>query len=278
MAKFKIRIHTGDQYKAGTDSNIFVILIGALDRTSEYRLNGLIKGNAFERNQWDTVQLNVAESYEELGTIYGVIVRSDMKYAGAGWLLDRIEITNVDAAEPVTGKFKIAKWIEDTKPHEFFDGSLISLNECTAKERNVESNAVYNVAAGAAIKVVDSVETVIGFHLSETKVTEITTKSSASASAAASATPGKSLNLTQLKATISFALETVNRQETTKSLDQTTSKTYSQEIVFPVCDTAKRYKPVYIENYEDYNIQVGTLLLQVPRVLSRKGAGYIEVK
>ena len=34
----------------------------------------MVKGNAFERNQTDTVVLDVSESYAELGTIYGIIV------------------------------------------------------------------------------------------------------------------------------------------------------------------------------------------------------------
>lgn len=278
MSKFKIEIHTGDQFKAGTDANIFVILLGALDRTSEYRLNGRIKGNAFERNQTDTVVLDVSESYAELGTIYGIIVRSDMKYSGAGWLLDRIEVTNIDVSNPVTSKFKIAQWIEDTRPHEFFDSSLISLDDCPARERNVVSDAVHHVPANTCIKIEDSVQTEIGFHLSETKVTEITTNTSVTAQAGASASPTKKLNLTQLKASISFALMTVSKTELAKSVEECTTRTYSQTIEFPICDTAKVYKPVYIENYEDYSIRIGNLVLQVPRVLSRRGAGYIEAQ
>ncbi len=71
---------------------------------------------------------------------------------------------------------------------------------------------------------------------------------------------------------------TVNKTELAKSVEECTTRTYSQTIEFPICDTAKVYKPVYIENYEDYSIRIGNLVLQVPRVLSRRGAGYIEAQ
>lgn len=275
MSTYKFRIHTGDQYKAGTDSNIFVILIGALDKSREYRLNGAIKkGNAFERNNWDCFDLNVDEDYKELGTIYGIVVRSDTKYSGSDWLLDQIEITAPDSVKSV---FKISEWIDDKKSRTYYDCKLINVSTMKAMERNIESEAVYEVLAGSKVTVTDTSEVAIGLHLSETEIFELTTQTSVGGSAEWSKKAGKSLDIAKLSATVSFALGTTNRTEKNTSVDCQVKKSVSQVIEFPVKDQPKKYRPVYVESVENYRVQIGNLLLEIPNVLSRKGAGFKEV-
>lgn len=272
MSEFKFTIHTGDQYQAGTDSNIFVILIGALGKSSEVRLNGHISGNAFERDQIDECTIDFHETYDELGTIYGISVRSDMKYAGAGWLLDYIEVEEPTSSKK--SKFKISEWIEDTNKHDYYDRSLIKVEDAEVKERNIKSEARYSVPANAKVSITDSTTVQIGYQMSKIKISEIDTKTSVSTELKFSKEGGKTFNLSQLVSTISFALETTNRTEEKADISHTIEKKVEQSITFPVIDKNQEYRPIYIENYEDCKIQVGNFVLEVPRILSRRGAGY----
>jgi len=103
---YTVKIHTGDRFGAGTDSNIFLSLKGTQGVIGEQRLNGLISGNAFERNQTDTLTLNGLESIGELETI---TVRSDDAYPASAWYLDWIEISSPGIA---TRRFTFNTWIE----------------------------------------------------------------------------------------------------------------------------------------------------------------------
>lgn len=110
MAKYNFLIHTGDQYKAGTDSNIFVILHGERGKSSEVRLNGYISGNAFERNKIDRCSIEFPDDY---GDIYQIDLRSDCKYSNSGWLLDYICLQKENSQNQ--SKFMYSQWIGDTK-------------------------------------------------------------------------------------------------------------------------------------------------------------------
>ena len=48
---YHIEVLTADESGAGTDSNIFLTLVGDRESSSEHRLNGLIGGDAFERGR-----------------------------------------------------------------------------------------------------------------------------------------------------------------------------------------------------------------------------------
>lgn len=60
-------------------------------------------------------------------------------------------------------------------------------------------------------------------------------------------------------------------------MSHTIEKKVEQSITFPVIDKNQEYRPIYIENYEDCKIQVGNFVLEVPRILSRRGAGYESI-
>jgi hypothetical protein len=103
---YTVKIYTGDKLGAGTDSNIFLTIIGASGQLTEQRLNGLISGNAFERNQTDSLTLRDLAS---IGELRGVTVRSDNSYPGSAWFLGWIEISSPGIA---TRRFDFNAWVE----------------------------------------------------------------------------------------------------------------------------------------------------------------------
>lgn len=119
IMEYELKIKTGDQYLAGTDSNIFVILEGEYGESEERRLNGYISGNAFERNCTDSATIDFGA---DVGRVFRIKLRSDMMYAGAGWLLAYIEIKRKDTSNSLSNtvsRFNINQWIEDKKTHTF---------------------------------------------------------------------------------------------------------------------------------------------------------------
>lgn len=118
-SKYRITVKTVDESKAGTDSNIFVILYGTLGISEEFRLNPHISGNAFERNNLDTAEINFSENY---GDIYQIHVRSDGMYSGSGWLCNyfTVKLLEVDKKEvknssEVKFLFTSGYWIDNNK-------------------------------------------------------------------------------------------------------------------------------------------------------------------
>ena len=188
------------------------------------------------------------------------------------WLLDYIEVEEPTSSKK--SKFKISEWIEDTNKHDYYDRSLIKVEDAEVKERNIKSEARYSVPANAKVSITDSTTVEIGYQMSKIKISEIDTKTSVSTELKLSKEGGKTFNLSQLVSTISFALETTNRTEEKADISHTIEKKVEQSITFPVIDKNQEYRPIYIENYEDCKIQVGNFVLEVPRILSRRGAGY----
>jgi hypothetical protein len=117
MVSYHYEIKTADEYQAGTDSNIFVTLIGKNEsgsdiETEEQRLNGHISGNAFERGDLDEFDVPYGIS---VGKPYKIKLRSDCRYAGSGWKCGYIKVGfGSDLAY-----FKINAWIDDKKDHEY---------------------------------------------------------------------------------------------------------------------------------------------------------------
>lgn len=116
--KYHFEIKTGDEYMAGTDSNIFIVLYGETGQLDEVRLNGYIRGNAFERNQTDHCDI---EFDEDVGRIYQVVLRSDCKYGGSDWRLSYVKVSRCKNPGDADGlecnnasKFSINEWINNT--------------------------------------------------------------------------------------------------------------------------------------------------------------------
>lgn len=110
--KYKFTIKTGDEFCAGTDSNIFVQLEGIKGKTEEVRLNGHISGNAFERNQVDKCEV---EFDRDVGDIHTIYLRSDCMYPGSDWLLNSIIVKALSDEDRAETKFLYSRWIKDKK-------------------------------------------------------------------------------------------------------------------------------------------------------------------
>jgi hypothetical protein len=101
-----VRIYTGNKFLAGTDANIFLSIQGTTGAIGEQRLNGLISGNAFERNQTDVCVLS---GLAPVGEIVSITVRSDDRFPASDWFLGWIEISGPNLP---TRRFELNDWIQ----------------------------------------------------------------------------------------------------------------------------------------------------------------------
>ena len=106
LRDYTVRIYTGDTSGAGTDSNIFLAIQGTRIGLAELRLNGLISGDAFERNQTDTV---ILRNQPPIGELRSITVRSDDKYTASAWFLGWIEISSPGIT---TRRFDFNAWLQ----------------------------------------------------------------------------------------------------------------------------------------------------------------------
>ena len=225
MSKYKIEIKTCDEYRSGTDSNIFIVMKGYHDISREYRLNGMINGNAFERNQTDTVTIDT----DDLGDIYELQLRSDCKYPGSDWRVDNIKIFNETTNN--TSKFVINRWITNKNSHTFYDMNLPAKDSYKIEEINAYGDAVYNVPANTQVSISDEKTEVLGYDFSKADAFEINTSTTAS-------TEYKSETIT---ACVQFVLNTRLNQTKTEEILSKTTHTCKQDFKFPVCDIEKKY-------------------------------------
>ena len=113
---YRVRISTGDQAGAGTDSRIFLTLIGTAGRSSEMELfDSLVGGDKFERGKTDEFALRIIT---DIGDITRVVLRSDATALGSDWLLSRVVVTNCQNNNQYTSDCQDF-WIRDVQPHEF---------------------------------------------------------------------------------------------------------------------------------------------------------------
>ena len=83
---------TGDALGAGTDSCVFLTLIGVLGQSSEIELRDSLAGdNKFERGNTDEFALRISN---DPGDITRIVLRSDMSALGSDWLVSQVVVTN----------------------------------------------------------------------------------------------------------------------------------------------------------------------------------------
>ncbi len=104
-ATYQMSIRTGDRSGAGTDSNIYVTLYGTKGKTREIRLNGYIKGDAFERGDLDHVRF----AAEDVGDLKSILVRSDNKYLGSAWMLEYMDVRKLNERNK---RAMFSRWLE----------------------------------------------------------------------------------------------------------------------------------------------------------------------
>jgi len=101
VTSYRVIVHTGDAHGAGTDANVFLTLYGVRpDGTTTVserkRLDG--SGNNFERGAADnfTLRLGATDGVGPLGRLVRAEVSSDGRGLGGAWLLDSVEVVDLD--------------------------------------------------------------------------------------------------------------------------------------------------------------------------------------
>ncbi|KAK7089100.1 hypothetical protein V1264_024285, partial [Littorina saxatilis] len=103
--KYEVAVYTGDVQRAGTDANVTITIFGTLCDTGKRPLKQRMR-DLFERGQEDKFVL------EALGL--GVLTRVHMEHDNSGfnpgWLLDRVEVT--DMGTNTTTVFRCGQWLD----------------------------------------------------------------------------------------------------------------------------------------------------------------------
>lgn len=85
---YKVTVKTGDKFGAGTDSNIYLRMIGALGSTDEIMIE--TSKNELERGTID--HYNIVS--DDVGALQKIIIRHDNSGFAPGWYLDWISISD----------------------------------------------------------------------------------------------------------------------------------------------------------------------------------------
>jgi hypothetical protein len=119
---YALKVHTGDNFGAGTDANITFTLTGTLGSTSktvDTSLIGFLLGKKFgrmERDDWDFVTLQSLN----LGELQSITVQRDDQGNRLDWFLDHILVNSF--RYQVSKQANFGRWIDTTLP---FSQSLI---------------------------------------------------------------------------------------------------------------------------------------------------------
>ncbi|MEX2285083.1 MAG: PLAT/LH2 domain-containing protein [Gemmatimonadota bacterium] len=105
-----VTVETGDRDDAGTDANVEIQLRGDKRNTEWIRLNGLIRGNAFERGSRDLVDLDLGTA-GSVGTLREIGIRQDNAYAAADWYLQSVRVSH-DGKDVL---FNLGDWLKDNQ-------------------------------------------------------------------------------------------------------------------------------------------------------------------
>lgn len=123
---FDLEIKTSDVKRAGTDSDIYLIICGDKGQTEEIELDLYVDGNNFERNDKDC--FTIGSSSINIGNINEIKIRKNNAGVGPDWHLDYITIIEktADGQQARSVTFKINDWIEDKQYS--FDSKYIKTN------------------------------------------------------------------------------------------------------------------------------------------------------
>jgi len=102
---YVVKIKTGGNMFASTNSNIYLSLFGDKGSTEEIHLNGIIDSDVtqpFERGNTDTV---ILDNLADIGTPQKVTVRHDGTAFGSDWYLEWILVNDV--------KFTFDQWVDN---------------------------------------------------------------------------------------------------------------------------------------------------------------------
>ncbi|XP_070308726.1 lipoxygenase homology domain-containing protein 1 isoform X5 [Odocoileus virginianus] len=103
--KYEVIVTTGYEPGAGTDANVFVTIFGSNGDTGKRELKQKMR-NLFERGSTDRFFLETLE----LGELRKVRLEHDGSGCCAGWLVDRVEVTNTSTG--VATIFTCGRWLD----------------------------------------------------------------------------------------------------------------------------------------------------------------------
>ncbi|UJR35332.1 hypothetical protein I4U23_028093 [Adineta vaga] len=94
-------IHTANEKNAGTDSNIYVTIVGTKMNLTRQALRSLGPSlNAFERNQVDVCMLYTNVEFDQTDNIIrGIELINDGKWTGSSWKPSCIYLSAVNSAQ-----------------------------------------------------------------------------------------------------------------------------------------------------------------------------------
>ncbi|CAF0766879.1 unnamed protein product [Adineta ricciae] len=105
-------IHTANERYAGTDSNIYVSVVGTKRNLTRHALKSLGPTmNAFERNQIDVCMIYTNVKFDETeNVIRGIELINDGKWSGSSWKPSCIYLSTIDRAQTND------RWISSDNP------------------------------------------------------------------------------------------------------------------------------------------------------------------
>lgn len=106
--QYLVEVVTADVSHAGTDANVFITLYGANGDTGQRQLTKKFV-NLFERGHTDDFKIEALD----LGQLTRLRIEHDNKGFGAGWMLDKVDVTNLTTQEKVT--FACGQWLDKKK-------------------------------------------------------------------------------------------------------------------------------------------------------------------
>jgi hypothetical protein len=150
---FRVRVSTGDAAGAGTDSRVFLTLMGTAGHSAEMELLDSLAGDdKFERGNTDEFAVRISK---DVGDITRIVLRSDASSLGSDWLVSRVVITNCQNNNQYTFECHDC-WIRDTMPHEFICSERIKRD---LQLENVSDNSGLLLSARSPISGAQ------GFHI-----------------------------------------------------------------------------------------------------------------
>ncbi|KAL2100047.1 hypothetical protein ACEWY4_004441 [Coilia grayii] len=107
LMKYRVVLHTGTVFGAGTDACVFICLYGDLGDTGDrYVFQSLTNGNKFEKGKADEFLIEAVS----LGPLRRIRISHDGTGAGSGWFLDKITIREDGQTEAEAMVFPYVKY------------------------------------------------------------------------------------------------------------------------------------------------------------------------
>ena len=106
--RYEVAVYIADFAHAGTDANVSIVIYGDNGDTGQRKLTKKMV-NFFEKGQRDAFTLEALD----LGQLKRLRIEHDNKGFGGGWMLDKVEVTNLESSEMFA--FPCNQWLDKKK-------------------------------------------------------------------------------------------------------------------------------------------------------------------